>query len=443
MSYNRRVKHPKIVAALLIILVIIIAAAAVFTVLFPDVVHKHTGLFAHRWSEYETLTSADCGNDGEKVRRCTVCEEVESVVIPATGNHEFGDGEECVVCGINKSDLDPQTVISKAELSVHFLELGNKYTGDCTLIKCGDTEVLIDAGSRQNSAVVIKEYVDKYCTDGVLEYVIATHAHQDHIAGFVGSNDGDTKTGILYQYKVGTLIQFAGTNATTKIYENYCEAVEYARSQGTAVYTAKQCYYNTDGAKRQYFLDEAETVSLNILYQRFYEEETSDENDYSVCVLLSQNAGGQSYNYLFTGDLEKEGESSLADSNDLPQVDLFKGGHHGSYTASTDKLLKVIRPKNVAVCCCCGTTEYTSTPANTFPAQAFIDRVSVYTDKIYCTTLMTDYKNGEYESMNGNIVFYVKGGALKLYCSNNDTLLKDTEWFAQNRKWNNRRLNPS
>ena len=29
MSYNRRVKHPKIVAALLIILVIIIAAAAV------------------------------------------------------------------------------------------------------------------------------------------------------------------------------------------------------------------------------------------------------------------------------------------------------------------------------------------------------------------------------------------------------------------------------
>ncbi|MBR2070860.1 MAG: hypothetical protein IJ981_05465, partial [Clostridia bacterium] len=63
------------------------------------------------------------------------------------------------------------------ELQIHFLELGNKYTGDCTLIKVGDTEVLIDAGSRKNSAVAIKEYVDKFCTDGVLEYVIATHAH--------------------------------------------------------------------------------------------------------------------------------------------------------------------------------------------------------------------------------------------------------------------------
>ena len=73
------------------------------------------------------------------------------------------------------------------ELSIHFLEVGNKYTGDCTLIKSGDTEILIDAGSRQGSAATIVPYIQQYCTDGVLEYVIATHAHQDHIAGFVGT----------------------------------------------------------------------------------------------------------------------------------------------------------------------------------------------------------------------------------------------------------------
>jgi beta-lactamase superfamily II metal-dependent hydrolase len=81
--------------------------------------------------------------------------------------------------------------IVSGDLSIHFLELGNKYTGDCTLIKAGDTEVLIDAGSRKGSASTIANYIDEYCTDGVLEYVIATHAHQDHIAGFVG-----TKTAI-------------------------------------------------------------------------------------------------------------------------------------------------------------------------------------------------------------------------------------------------------
>lgn len=39
--------------------------------------------------------------------------------------------------------------------------------------------------------------------------------------------------------------------------------------------------------------------------------------------------------------------------------------------------------------------------------------------------------------MNGNIVFYVDDrGKLLLYCSNNTTILKDTEWFKENRTWN-------
>ena len=45
--------------------------------------------------------------------------------------------------------------------------------------------------------------------------------------------------------------------------------------------------------------------------------------------------------------------------------------------------------------------------------------------------------------MNGNIVFYyIKSGEgdgeLKLYCSNNSVILKDTEWFKQNRVWRGR-----
>ena len=40
-------------------------------------------------------------------------------------------------------DFDAETVmqIQDRDLSIHFLELGNEYTGDCTLIKTGDTEV--------------------------------------------------------------------------------------------------------------------------------------------------------------------------------------------------------------------------------------------------------------------------------------------------------------
>ncbi len=324
--------------------------------------------------------------------------------------------------------------IVNADLSVHFLELGNKYTGDCTLIKVGNTEVLIDAGSRKNSAATISAYIDEYCTDGVLEYVIATHAHQDHIAGFVGNTSGTEKTGVLYKYEIGTLIQFSLTNATSAIYNEYCQAVEYAKSRGTEVYTAKQCWYETDGAKKKYYLDDGNNISLNVLYNYYYDNKTEEENDYSVCTLLTQVTPENTFNYLFTGDLEESGESYLVDNNSLPRVELFKGGHHGSYTASTEKLLNKIKPKNVAVCCCCGTTEYTSNKNNTFPAQAFIDRVAKHTENIYCTTLITDYANNGFTSMNGNIVFYYKD-ELKLYCSNNTTVLKDTDWFKENRVW--------
>ena len=36
--------------------------------------------------------------------------------------------------------------------------------------------------------------------------------------------------------------------------------------------------------------------------------------------------------------------------------------------------------------------------------------------------------------MNGDIVFMYVDNKLKLWCSNNTTLLKDTEWFKANRK---------
>ncbi|MBR2397902.1 MAG: MBL fold metallo-hydrolase [Clostridia bacterium] len=314
------------------------------------------------------------------------------------------------------------------ELQIHFLELGNKYTGDCTLIKVGDTEVLIDAGSRKNSAVAIKEYVDKFCTDGVLEYVIATHAHQDHIAGFVGSKQGDTRTGILYQYDIEVLIQFALTNSTSVIYGDFKDAVEYAESQGTEVYTALECWNETDGAKKSYALDEEGEITLNILYNYFYENKTSDENDYSVCTLITQGSN----NYLLTGDLEKEGEEKLVENNDLPKCKLFKAGHHGSYTASNDALLSEIQPEIVCVCCCCGSDEYTDNIDNMFPAQAFVERVLKYTDKIYVTSVVADNDAG-YTSMNGYIVVKSTGGEVVVQCSNNDTIFTDTEWYKNNR----------
>ena len=328
---------------------------------------------------------------------------------------------------VNHLDTDK---ITNEDLSIHFLELGNKYTGDCTLIKVGDTEILIDAGSRTSSVPIIQNYLDQYVTDHTLEYVIVTHAHQDHIAGFGTPKNTDS---LFDLYNVSTVIQFAKHNTNSNVYKNYCRELEDLQARcGTTVYTALQCVDPTDAAPQIY--DLSANNKLEILDQDYYHTTSSDENNYSVCCQIIQN--NEKY-YLFTGDLEKEGEASLIarNLNRLYPVELFKAGHHGSKTSSTDTLLSVIQPKIVCVCCCAGSSEYTSTNVNQFPTQDFIDRIAPYTDQVFVTTLCVDYQNGAITPMNGNIVVYYsrEEEIVTVACSNNTIILKDTDWFKANR----------
>jgi len=325
-----------------------------------------------------------------------------------------------------------------APITFNFVEQGNQYSGDCTYIKAGDNDILIDAGNRVSCAETIEKYLEdssranNYVSDGKLEYVIATHAHQDHIAGFVGVPDSSTvgHDGILYHYSIGTLIDFARTDATTTIYTGYQEARTYAVNQGAKHFTALQCWNNEGGgAARSYDLGQG--LTMQILYNYYYENASDDENNYSVCVLFTQ--GGK--HVLMTGDLEADGEARLVANNALPEVELFKGGHHGSYTANTDALLSVIKPKLVCICACVGNSEYAKSVAtHSFPAQETVDRIAPYTDRVYCTTL-GDYSTTSYHTpMNGNIVVHYDASSVEsLAFSNNGAKLKDTAWFKANR----------
>ena len=330
---------------------------------------------------------------------------------------------------------------------IHFMELGNQYAGDSTYIKAGNMDIIIDAGSRKGSASTIYQYVNQYCTDGIIEYVIATHAHQDHIAGFVGNKTktatpfgyDSERTGLLYYYKVGTIIDFALTDVTSALLGEYRDAVDYAVSKGAVHYTAAQCFNETDGAKKHYVLSESLNISFDVIYNAFYFESSSDENNYSVCTMFNYG----DLHFLLTGDLEEKGEEKLANYYDgstpdktLPEVELFKAGHHGSKTSSNDCLLSKIKPKICCVCCCAGCNEYTQDVDNIFPTQDFVNRIANYTDRVYVTSMLNDTETisqGKYvfESMNGNICISSNGDYIAIYASNNLIKLKDTTWFNE------------
>ena len=238
--------------------------------------------------------------------------------------------------------------IISGDLRIHFLELGNKYSGDSIFIQIGEYDILVDAGSRTDSIDTIRTYIDSYLEDDTLEYVIATHADRDHIAGFAGNGE----TSILSYYDIETIIQFANTNSSTKTYQNYLSMLEKEKQEGAVIYTALQCYNNQEGCSRN--IDLGHGVELEILYNYYYDHNSTDENNYSVCFIIHQGDN----HFLFTGDLEEDGEKKLIEYNTLPKVTLFKGGHHGSRTSTTQDLLNVIKPEIVVFTCVAGSYEY-------------------------------------------------------------------------------------
>lgn len=337
------------------------------------------------------------------------------------------------VCGFGlyvKVDQNKTMEVSdryvSGELTIHHPELGSYYTGDCTIVKVGDVEVLIDAGSKKESIDTIDTYIKSVCEDGILEYVVVTHAHEDHYACFAFTGD----TGSLFnRYQIGTIIDFAQTNKTTDaMYNNYLAERQQAIEAGATHYNAKQVVDSDNNV-----FELSSTVTMTILDQKYYhEKDSSGENNHSVCTLFSQN---NTKHFLFTGDLEEKGEESLAALNDLPEVEVYKAGHHGSKTSSHNVLLEEIKPKVVTVCCCCGSAEYTDTENNKFPTQDFINRVAVYTKQIYVTTIVVSDDSKTYQSMNGNIVITSNSSGVIVDCSNNNTILKETAWFKDNRTW--------
>jgi len=400
-----------------------------------------TGLDNGNGTSSASLTVSSVAN-----KRFNLCKIVLTIAVSSGSSSSQASASSSAFS--SSSSLISSNSGSNSPITFNFIEQGDQYTGDCAYIKAGDNDILIDAGNRYNCASTLESFIDDpsrsgdYVSDGKLEYVIATHAHQDHIAGFYGVADSSAAghNGIFYHYNVGTIIDFPKTAEKSDVYTNYQTARTYAVNQGAKHFTALQCWNNGgNGASRTYQL--GNNLTMQILYNYFYDHTPdeasglnssfsssgfSDENDYSVSVLFTQG----NKHFLFGGDSEAYAEYSLVKYNSLPTIDLYKADHHGSYTASTDALLSVIQPKLVCVSACVGNSEYASDITHSFPAQEAINRIAPYTNRVYCTTLGTWGDTTAHTPMNGNIIVsYDASSNETLTCSNNTTKLKDSAWF--------------
>ena len=83
---------------------------------------------------------------------------------------------------------------------------------------------------------------------------------------------------------------------------------------------------------------------LNIDNNKLYflqTKEYDNENDNSNVIYTELNG----YKFMFMGDASSATEKVILDKYNLPDIDVFKVGHHGSKTSSSKEFINEINPK--------------------------------------------------------------------------------------------------
>lgn len=250
------------------------------------------------------------------------------------------------------------------DLSVHFIDVGQ---GDCIYITAGGSNMLIDCGEASASDKVISYLNDR----GVekLDYVVATHPHSDHMGGM---------STIIDTYTIGEMIMPHLDDRdipTTRYFEKFLDSC-----------SNKGLYITEAQTGRKIRLGDAEAEIIAPVGSGY-----NNANNYSVGIMLSHGKN----DFLFTGDAEVLAEKEMIESGRLEHVRVYKAGHHGSSTSSSEEFLEIISPDYAVIMCGEG---------NSYghPHDEVVERLEEYVKQIYRTDL------------NGTIVFESDGINLRI-----------------------------
>lgn len=216
---------------------------------------------------------------------------------------------------------------SSGNLEVSALNVGQ---GDSLFIQGPEGgNYLIDGGSSSVSQVGryrIEPYL-KWKGIGTLDYVWVTHGDSDHMNGILE---------LLERKQVG--IHIENLILPPEIYwnENITELVIAAERVGTKINVMGQGQVLKEG-----------DMQIRCLWPSTGEEGL-DINQASIVLSLSYD----SFDVLFTGDLEKGAEEKVAayietgqKENLLPdRYEVLKVGHHGSKNSTSEEFLDVVQP---------------------------------------------------------------------------------------------------
>ncbi len=207
--------------------------------------------------------------------------------------------------------LQEEKQVSAGHMKVHYINVGQ---GDSTLIQLPNGKiVLIDGATRSNGQTVL-DYLNNLNIEKI-DYLIATHPHEDHIGGLVN---------VVKKYEIGK-IYMPDKAHTTIVFEDLLLAIQ---EKG----------YSIIKAEAGDMLFEEDGLSMSILAPSGISG--SNLNNYSVANRLV--FGDTSF--VFTGDAEKTSEENMINSRYDLTADVLKIGHHGGDTSTIEPFLVAVQP---------------------------------------------------------------------------------------------------
>ena len=192
------------------------------------------------------------------------------------------------------------------DAKIYYLDVGQ---GDATLIHVPPhTQMLVDCGKTDQVLEAIGRNQAYY--DRTIEYLVVSHADLDHYGGCIA---------VLERFDV------------VKVYYNGLE-----KDYDPAWRAFMKAIYDSDA--ELIVISERVQWEIGGLYIRSLGGlDLSEGNNASVVLQLFSPNGV----HLLTGDAEREREEYLsAEYGNALRSDIYKVGHHGSKTSSTDSFLK-------------------------------------------------------------------------------------------------------
>ena len=216
--------------------------------------------------------------------------------------------------GILGSNVNPSDIPENSNFEVHFIDVGQ---ADSALIECDGETMMIDGGNVADSNVVAAYLKKEDVTE--LNYVVCSHAHEDHVGGLSGALSV-TKADNIYAPK---------TETNTKAYKNFKKKAE---EQNVEI-------------KHPNIGDEIQLGSSSVEFLGPVDENGKDLN--STSIVLKITYGNTSF--LFTGDAESDEEEEILNSGADLKSTVLKVGHHGSRTSTSYPFLREVMPQYAVI----------------------------------------------------------------------------------------------